>query len=74
MTAYEIVPREVQGQGMAVVLDLLREGVGLPGKPTHTYPHIEVHPLDQRRADEFPVGRAGDRLGGGFYVVLLHRY
>lgn len=36
---------------MGVVLDLLGMGVGLAGKPAHSHPHGQVHPLHMGGAD-----------------------
>ena len=54
----EVVLCEVEGQGVAVVLDLLREGVSLPRVPSHYHPHAPVYPLSQGGADEPLDGRA----------------
>jgi len=42
----EVVVHEVQRDGSAVILDLLGEGVGQAGEPTHGHPHGQVLALD----------------------------
>jgi hypothetical protein len=41
----EIIIHHVQGDGVGVVLDLFREGVGQPGEAAHVHPHGQVAAL-----------------------------
>jgi hypothetical protein len=47
----EVVPHEIEGEGMAVVFELFGESVRQPGKPAEAYPCREVMPLDIARGD-----------------------
>lgn len=56
MDAGEVVEREVQRERVNVVLQLLQEAVGEPGKPTHGHAHRKVLALNMGRADMGNVG------------------
>ena len=51
MDTDEIVEREVQREGVKMVLKLLGEGRGRPGETAHSHAPRKVRPLDVRRAD-----------------------
>lgn len=58
----EVVEHEMQGYGMAQVLDLFAEGIGEPRKAAHAHPHGQVLALDVGRGNR-PLGRVADDLG-----------
>lgn len=39
MDATEVVPHEIQRDGMAVILEFLAEGIRQPGEPSHAHAH-----------------------------------
>ena len=48
MNAPEVVPHVPDRDHVRVVLNLLAERIGEPGKATHTHSHVEVLPFDVR--------------------------
>ena len=60
--ADKIVPEGVQRDHVLVVLQLLAESVGEPGKPSHAHAHRQVRPLRVARADMLRVWVSGDRV------------
>lgn len=56
-----VVVHGVKCDGVPMVLDLLREGVGQSRKPTHSHPHCKVLALDVASGDVVAVGPPHDR-------------
>ena len=52
MQPTEVVPYGKQGCGIAVVLNLLREGIGQPGEPPDTHADGQVVPFHVGGADK----------------------
>ena len=46
MNPREVVIHVVECNGVNVILDLFREGIGQPGKPTKPHPHAKILALD----------------------------
>ena len=65
MNAAEIVVHMKQSQHSDVIFELLTEGIGQPGEAPHVHPHVEIRPLNVRRADVLRIGRTNDRLSLG---------
>lgn len=62
MNAAEVVIGKVESNGMAVVLYLLGESIGEPGKPPHRHAHGEVLAFDIGRANVSGIGNTTDRF------------
>ena len=60
----EVVVHVVEGHGMNVVLPLLTESIGQPGKPAHRHAHGEVLPLNVGSRDVIRIGPSDN----GFHV------
>ena len=43
----KVVIHEVERHGVSLILNLLAEGIGQSGHPSHTHPHREILPLDK---------------------------
>lgn len=52
----EVVPHEMEGHGMAQVLNLLGERIGQSRKPPHIHPHRQILPLRKAGGDMLTVG------------------
>src|SRR5215470_17114841 len=63
MNTAQIVMREMQIDSGNQVLQLLAEGVGQPGKPSHAHTHREVLPFDVTGRDVFRVGPSVTHFG-----------
>ena len=75
----EIVMHEVQGDGVLVVLQLLGEGIGQPGKPAAAHAQGEVLALNVAGGDVLAIRRPldgpladADALGRGIPALTLH--
>lgn len=50
---------------MAVILELLRERIGQPSKPSHAHSHRQILPLNIARADVLRIGASVDHCALG---------
>jgi len=62
MNPREVVVDVPNRDHVRVVLDLLRERIGQPGKAAHTHSHVEVLTLDVRGRYMLGIGVARDSL------------
>lgn len=76
----KVVVHVVNGNGVSVVLDLLRESVCQPREPSHAHSHGKILALDATGRDVLGVGPASNNLplrpktlGGAIADLLLVR-
>lgn len=59
MNSAKIVEVEIQGQGVPVILDLLREGICKACEPAHSHADVQVRPLHVASGNLPQLGLAG---------------
>lgn len=62
MNPAEVIMHVVKGHMVGVVLDLLGQSIGKPGKALHLHPHRELLALDVAGRDVLRIGLAHDSL------------